>query len=72
MDDLRETRHRLANRKALWVGGKALAVILLAVVALAATSHLVDWVTPQPPSGIIVHFADISITIPPSVKPANQ
>jgi hypothetical protein len=70
-NDLREARHGLANRKARWLGGKALAVILLAVVALAATSHLIDWVTPQPQSDIILHFADTAVTIPPPVKPAN-
>jgi hypothetical protein len=54
--DLREIQARLYQRQAWWEAGRSLAMILLAVAALAATSHLVDWLSPPRSQTITVHF----------------
>jgi hypothetical protein len=56
-DELREIQARLYLRQSRWETPKALAMILLAVAALAATSHLIDWLRgPLPPQTIIIRM----------------
>jgi len=52
----------LYRRQARWETGKALAMILLAVAALSATTRLADLVFPPHPQVITVHL-DAPLTV---------
>ncbi len=55
-EELRDIQAGLFRRQMFWEGARSLAMILLAVAALAATSHLVDWVMPARVQTITVHL----------------
>jgi len=46
----------LKQKQSRWETPRSLAMILLAVAALAATSHLVDWLMPPRTQTITVHL----------------
>jgi hypothetical protein len=62
-DELRDAQIKLYQRQIRWETPKALAMILLAVAALAATSHLVDWLSSPRTQTINVHL-DAPLRLP--------
>lgn len=53
-EELREAR--LANRQAVWEVPKAVAMILLAAAAIAASPRLADWIYPPRAQVITIHL----------------
>ncbi len=55
-DDLRDVQAALYRKQARWETPKAVAMILLASAAIAASARLADWVSPPRPQTITVHM----------------